>query len=311
MRSAGLRRGAVLSKNEFQYVSESGRQVARPVHRDLGLNNVEVDVVRIPEGQRWAPEHSAQYESVVVVFSGSGKGEVGREVREIAADALLGTSFAVEASAGGMEIYVWRTWLLEGRGSGAHPRKFANLWDEEAQLRGFTGIRQTLRNNPATMTFLFWPGTGSAPLCLHSGFMEPGQTFSVHIHEHWEEAFMAFSGVGQLLTFTRWQLAVGSLILRPITLAAEGLSSHISAANMAGFGPPPIAFVLLLTHRAIMCAPSVLVPEMASTAPLVPGMEGQYIIKTLAIIALGIGLAAQIRPAREKTHRFDNILEQP
>ena len=58
---------------------------------------------------------------------------------------------------------------------------------------------------------------------------------------------------------------------------------------------------LLVIHMAMVCSPLVLVPELAWTAPLVPTMEGQYIIKNLVIIALAIGIAAQIRPISRKS----------
>lgn len=48
---------------------------------------------------------------------------------------------------------------------------------------------------------------------------------------------------------------------------------------------------LLLAHMLIVCSPLVLVPRMAWTRPLVPDLEGQYIIKNAAIVALVAGLA--------------------
>ena len=54
------------------------------------------------------------------------------------------------------------------------------------------------------MNFLFWPGTGSARLCLHCGIQQPGQTFNVHQHPDSEEAFIAFEGEGQMYLIDRW-----------------------------------------------------------------------------------------------------------
>jgi uncharacterized membrane protein YkgB len=53
---------------------------------------------------------------------------------------------------------------------------------------------------------------------------------------------------------------------------------------------------LLLIHMVIVCLPLLVVPQLAFTKPFVPTLEGQYIIKNLAIIALALGVAAQTPP---------------
>ena len=53
---------------------------------------------------------------------------------------------------------------------------------------------------------------------------------------------------------------------------------------------------LLLVHMAIVCGPLILVPEMTWQQFMVPTLEGQYIIKNLAIVALAIGIAAHTQP---------------
>jgi uncharacterized membrane protein YphA (DoxX/SURF4 family) len=50
--------------------------------------------------------------------------------------------------------------------------------------------------------------------------------------------------------------------------------------------------VLLVVHLVIVSSPLVLVGEVAWIHPLVPTLEGQYIIKDLAILALAIGIIA-------------------
>jgi uncharacterized membrane protein YphA (DoxX/SURF4 family) len=50
--------------------------------------------------------------------------------------------------------------------------------------------------------------------------------------------------------------------------------------------------VLLVAHLVIVTSPLVLVASTAWLHPLVPTLEGQYIIKDLAILALAIGLIA-------------------
>ncbi len=57
---------------------------------------------------------------------------------------------------------------------------------------------------------------------------------------------------------------------------------------------------LLLVHMIIVCSPLLLLPHLVFTKPFVPTLEGQYIIKNIAIIALAIGVAAQTRPLQKR-----------
>jgi uncharacterized membrane protein YkgB len=57
-----------------------------------------------------------------------------------------------------------------------------------------------------------------------------------------------------------------------------------------------VAVPLLAIHMVTTVMPLFLVPSMTWTAPFVPTLEGQYIIKNLVIIALAIGLAAELHP---------------
>jgi uncharacterized membrane protein YphA (DoxX/SURF4 family) len=57
-----------------------------------------------------------------------------------------------------------------------------------------------------------------------------------------------------------------------------------------------IVIPMLVIHLVIVCSPLVLVPHLAWSRAFVPTLEGQYIIKNVAIIALAIGIAAQLRP---------------
>jgi uncharacterized membrane protein YphA (DoxX/SURF4 family) len=64
-----------------------------------------------------------------------------------------------------------------------------------------------------------------------------------------------------------------------------------------------IVIPLLLIHMVIVCSPLFLVPQLAFSKPFVPTLEGQYIIKNIAIIALALGVAAQTPPLRKGGHR--------
>ncbi len=64
-----------------------------------------------------------------------------------------------------------------------------------------------------------------------------------------------------------------------------------------------IVIPLLFIHMIIVCSPLFIVPQLVFTKPFVPTLEGQYIIKNVAIIALAIGVAAQTRPLQKKKTR--------
>jgi quercetin dioxygenase-like cupin family protein len=172
-------------------------------------------------GATWSVNDSAD-EHVVVVFSGSGIGTVEGQSQSVSRASTMygptGTSLAVRADdAAGMVLYVWQSRLLEGRLTSDKPRLFGALWDNETQLKNFAGTGQIAPTDRiATMNFVFWPGTGSAQLCLHCGIQQPGETFSVHLHEVSEDAFIAFEGVGQMFLKDRWiDVSEGDVLFAP------------------------------------------------------------------------------------------------
>lgn len=57
-----------------------------------------------------------------------------------------------------------------------------------------------------------------------------------------------------------------------------------------------VVIPLLFLHMIIVCSPLIFVPHLAWSKPFVPTLEGQYIMKNLAIAALAIGIAAQTKP---------------
>jgi len=61
-----------------------------------------------------------------------------------------------------------------------------------------------------------------------------------------------------------------------------------------------IVVPLLFVHMAVVCGPLVLVPELTWQQFMVPTLEGQYIIKNIAIIALAFGIAAHTEPLLNK-----------
>jgi uncharacterized membrane protein YkgB len=61
-----------------------------------------------------------------------------------------------------------------------------------------------------------------------------------------------------------------------------------------------LAIPLLLFHMVTTMTPLALLPESVWSALFVPTLEGQYILKNLALIALAIGIAADIAPLAHK-----------
>ena len=67
-----------------------------------------------------------------------------------------------------------------------------------------------------------------------------------------------------------------------------------------------IVIVLLFVHIAVVCSPIVLVPEHIWTSLLVPNLEGQYIIKNIALVAIAIGIAANVTPLEKQSVKRKN-----
>jgi uncharacterized membrane protein YphA (DoxX/SURF4 family) len=60
-----------------------------------------------------------------------------------------------------------------------------------------------------------------------------------------------------------------------------------------------IVIPLLIVHLAVVSSPLLLVPSHSWLYPLVPSLEGQYIIKNIALIAAAIGIAANVPPLQK------------
>lgn len=62
-----------------------------------------------------------------------------------------------------------------------------------------------------------------------------------------------------------------------------------------------LAMALLVPHMITTILPLVLLPSVTWQAFLVPTLEGQYIIKNLALVAVAFGIAAHMTPWKDKT----------
>ncbi len=61
-----------------------------------------------------------------------------------------------------------------------------------------------------------------------------------------------------------------------------------------------IAVLLLFIHLPIVMSPLVLAPQEVWQSTLAPNLEGQYIIKNVALLALGLGLVSKTTPLVER-----------
>lgn len=61
-----------------------------------------------------------------------------------------------------------------------------------------------------------------------------------------------------------------------------------------------ITLFIMAAHMVVVSAPIVLYPEATWVRPLVPNLEGQYIIKNAALVALALGLVAATKPLTKK-----------
>ncbi|WP_018683709.1 cupin domain-containing protein [Actinokineospora enzanensis] len=202
--------GAVLPAAEFRFrTGPDGVAVATPVGPEVDARIVRLDVVRVPAGRVWTAADAPGEENVAVVFAGHGLATSGPDTSAVTrADTVYsptGDGLALAAGGEGLTAYVWRTVLLDGSRPGTAPARFSRLWNGTTRLTGFAGTGQAEASaRTATMNFLFWPGTGSPQLCLHCGYMRPGEYFNVHVHPDSEEAFFVFEGTGQLHLDGEW-----------------------------------------------------------------------------------------------------------
>jgi probable blue pigment (indigoidine) exporter len=114
-----------------------------------------------------------------------------------------------------------------------------------------------------------------------------------------------------LLTFTGWQLAIGGLILAPITLFFEGIPASLSGTNLLGYlylGSLGAIVAYALWFRGIERLPATSVSLLGLTNPLVATLAGLVILgQTLTpgqllgfAIALTGLIAGQRALARER-----------
>jgi uncharacterized membrane protein YkgB len=85
----------------------------------------------------------------------------------------------------------------------------------------------------------------------------------------------------------------------PTFLILFGLFEMLIGVLFLIRGLERVVIPLLFIHMATTFMPLFLLQEETWSGFLVPTMEGQYIIKNLALIAAGVGIAAHLHPIRK------------
>ena len=87
----------------------------------------------------------------------------------------------------------------------------------------------------------------------------------------------------------------------PTFLICFGLFEMLIGLLFLFKGTERVVIPLLLIHMVTTFMPLFLLTSVMWTYPFVPTLEGQYIIKNLALIAAAIGIASHMRPLPNKS----------
>ena len=133
----------------------------------------------------------------------------------------------------------------------------------------------------------------------------------IHTLRHWHKfvsrlaLFIVFFWFGALKIFD--QSPASPLVQDLLSRTLPGLSFHTFIIFFGCFemligilflirGLERPAIFLLAAHMVTTILPLLLLPAITWSGFLVPTLEGQYIIKNIVIIALAIGIAAELHP---------------
>lgn len=64
-----------------------------------------------------------------------------------------------------------------------------------------------------------------------------------------------------------------------------------------------IALLIMFGHMILVCSPLILYPEAVYSSGIIPNLEGQYIIKNAALVALALGLVANTAPLKNNVKK--------
>jgi mannose-6-phosphate isomerase-like protein (cupin superfamily) len=252
--TSSLRGGAIIKRAQFEMREQAGCRVAQPICRDTGATAITATVVEIPTGASWPPAGVPHdQETIGVIFAGRGTAWIGRHTARLERASTFyaptGTPFHLHADGEStISLYLWQSTLPPRARRSSAPRLVNSLWNDETYVMGVSGPARMDSHDHSTahlsaprMHLLFWPGSGSAQLCLHCGMQEPGQSFSVHAHPVSEEVFVAFEGCGQGHLDGRWiDMEAGDMLYAPAGLPHGARNPHTGpgAARFAVCGGP-------------------------------------------------------------------------
>ncbi len=64
-----------------------------------------------------------------------------------------------------------------------------------------------------------------------------------------------------------------------------------------------IVILIMFLHMLLVCSPLILAPAEVWKMPFVPNLEGQYVIKNVALVVLALGLVARTKPIETSKKR--------
>jgi uncharacterized membrane protein YkgB len=96
------------------------------------------------------------------------------------------------------------------------------------------------------------------------------------------------------------RVTLPSLITPEMFLVLFGLFEAVIGLLFVIRGAERVAIIALCLHMITTVMPLILLPAVTWSAPFVPTMEGQYIIKNIALIACAVFIGAQLVPRGAK-----------
>jgi uncharacterized membrane protein YkgB len=134
---------------------------------------------------------------------------------------------------------------------------------------------------------------GELIVSLAGRWFEPAARIAIFIIYFWF-GFLKLIGVSPATPLAS-ALTSHTIGMQYFTMSFKALALYECALGIL-FLIPALTWLssgLLVIHMGIVTSPLIIVASVAWTHPLVPTLEGQYIIKDLAIIALAVGILAQ------------------
>lgn len=88
-----------------------------------------------------------------------------------------------------------------------------------------------------------------------------------------------------------------------VFMVAFGLFEVLIGLLFLMHGKERLAIALMAAHLCMTFLPLVLLPDIVWSGFMIPTLEGQYIIKNLALAAVAIGIGSRLVPWEAKGHK--------